>query len=141
MADDMRKLLDHIVRIFLVHDDFVSIEQEASANEPGDAIETDKKRAARRESDLADDLAVAFSRGIARSEAGLIILDDRNAEENQIADALINFLVRADLATSRAVETEPSHYRYRIMINWPKLESVARDAGVDLSAAVRGSTT
>ena len=137
MADDLRKLLDHIVRTYVVRDELVAIDQEASASDGGAAIESDKRRAVRREFDRADDLAEAFSRGVARSQSGLIVLDDRNQEENEIADALIHFLVRTDLATSRAVETEPQHYRYRILINWPKLEEVARDAGIDLEHAVR----
>lgn len=137
MADDLRKLLDHIVRTYVVHDELVSIEQDASASDSGAEIESDKRRAVRREFDRADDLSDAFSRGIARSQAGLIVLDDRNSDENKMADALIHFLVRTDLATSRAVETEPQHYRYRILINWAKLSDVARDAGIDLDHAVR----
>ena len=137
MADDLRKLLDHIVRTYIVRDELISIDQEASASDRGAAIESDKKRAMRRELDRADDLAEAFSRGVGRSNSGVIVLDDRNQEENQMADALIHFLVRTDLATSRSIETEPNHYRYQIMINWPKLETVARDAGVDLNHAVR----
>ena len=137
MADDLRKLLDYIVRTYVVRDELVAIDQEASASDGGAAIESDKRRAVRREFDRADDLAEAFGHGVARSQSGLIVLDDRNQEENEIADALIHFLVRTDLATSRAVETEPQHYRYRILINWPKLEEVARDAGIDLEHAVR----
>lgn len=140
MADDLRKLLDHIVRTYVVHDELVAIDQDASASDRGDEIESDKKRAVRREFDRADELGDAFSRGVSRSQSGLIVLDDRNQEENQMADALIHFLVRTDLATSRAVETEPQHYRYRIIINWAKLTDVARDVGVDLEHAVkRGS--
>jgi hypothetical protein len=137
VADDLRKLLDHIVRTYVVRDELVSIDQEASASDHGESIESDKKRAMRRELDRADDLAEAFSRGVGRSNLGVIVLDDRNQEENQMADALIHFLVRTDLATSRSIETEPNHYRYQIMINWPKLETVAREAGVDLNNAVR----
>lgn len=137
MADDLRKVLEHIVRTVVVRDELVAIDQDATASDAGAAIESDKRRAVRRELDRAGDLADAFSKGIARANAGLIVLDDRKPDENQIADALIHFLVRTDLATSRAVETEPNHYRYRILINWSKLESVARDAGVDLNHAVR----
>jgi hypothetical protein len=137
VADDLRKVLDHIVRTFVVRDELVAIDQDATASDGGDSIESDKRRAARRELDRAGDLAEAFSRGIARSNSGLIVLDDREPNENQMADALIHFLVRTDLATSRAVETEPNHYRYRILINWSKLELVAREAGVDLNQAVK----
>jgi hypothetical protein len=137
VADDLRKVLDHIVRTLVVRDEMVSIDQEATASDGGASIESDKRRAARREHGRADDLADAFCRGIAQSRSGLIVLDDRKPDENQMADALIHFLVRMDLATSRAVETEPNHYRYRIIINWSKLESVASDAGVDLNQAVK----
>jgi hypothetical protein len=137
VADDLRKLLDHIVRTYVLRDELVSIDQDASASDRGESIESDKKRAMRRELDRADDLAEAFARGVGRSNSGVIVLDDRKEEENQMADALIHFLVRTDLATSRSIETEPNHYRYQIMINWRKLETVARDAGVDLNNAVR----
>jgi hypothetical protein len=133
----MRKLLDHIVRAYVVRDELVSIDQEASASDRAESIESDKRRAVRREFDRADELSDAFSRGISRSQSGLIVLDDRNREENQIADALIHFLVRTDLASSRAVETEPNHYRYRIMIHLDKLEVVAREAGLNLEQMLR----
>lgn len=136
MAGEFRKLLDHIVRTSIVHEEFVSIDQDASASDRADSIESGKRRAVQRESERAERLADAFERGIVRSQAGLIVLDDRLQEDNRIADALIHFLVTAGLATSRAVETEPGHYRYRILINWEKLESVARDAGIDLDSAV-----
>jgi len=137
----MRKLLDHIVRTYVVHDELVAIDQDASASDRGASIDSDKKRAERREVDRADELAEAFSRGLARANSGLIVLDDRDADENLIADALIHFLVRQDLATSRAVETEENHYRYRILINWRKLQSVAQEAGIDLDQAVaRGAS-
>jgi hypothetical protein len=137
VADDIRKLLDHIVRVYLVHDDLVSIDQSASANEPGAAIESDKRRVERRELERAGELAQAFSQGLARSQSGAITLDDRDAAENAIADALIHFLVRADLATSRATETEPNHYSYRIAVDWTKLADVAAEAGVELSSLTR----
>jgi hypothetical protein len=140
VADDLRKLLDHIVRTYVVRDELVAIDQDATASDGGAEIESDKKRAVRREFDRADELGDAFSRGLSRSQSGLIVLDDRNQDENQMADALIHFLVRTDLATSRAVETEPQHYRYRILINWTKLTEVAQAAGIDLDHAVkRGS--
>lgn len=133
----MRKLLDHIVRTYVVRDELVSIDQEASASDRAESIESDKRRAVRREMERADELSDAFTRGITRSNSGLIVLDDRVQEENQIADALIHFLVKTDLASSRAVETEPNHYRYRILIHLDKLEAVAREAGIDLGNALR----
>jgi hypothetical protein len=139
VADDLRKLLDHIVRRYVVPDELVGIDLEASASDRGEAIETDKRRAVRREIERADSLAGAFSRGLARAHArtGEIALDDRNPEENQEADALIGFLVSHDLASSRTEETEPMHYRYYVAVDWDRLGEVARAAGVDLDQALR----
>ncbi len=139
MADDLRKLLDHIVRSYVLHDELVGIDLEASASDRGAAIEDDKRRAVRREIERADHLAGAFNRGLARARAGSgeIILDDRNPEENQEADALIGFLVSHHLATSRTEETEPMHYRYHVAVDWDRLEEAARAAGIDLDQALR----
>jgi hypothetical protein len=139
VADDLRKLLDHIVRSYVVPDELVGIDLDASASDRGKDIETDKRRAVRREVERADSLAGAFSRGLARARAhaGELVLDDRNAEENQEADALIAFLVSHDLASSHTEETEPMHYRYRVAVDWNRLEETARAAGIDLDQALR----
>jgi hypothetical protein len=139
VADDLRKLLDYIVRSYVVHDDLVGIDLEASASDRGEAIETDKRRAVQREIERADHLAEAFSRGLvrARSGNGELVLDDRNPEENQEADALIGFLVSHHLASSRTEETEPRHYRYYVAVDWDRLGAAARAAGIDLDHALR----
>jgi hypothetical protein len=140
VADDVRKLLDHIVKSRIVHDDLVAIDLEASASDQGSAIESSKQRIARREAVRAADLAKAFGRGVTRVRAGEAVFDDRDADQNLQVDALIQFLVRADLASSTADQTEPNHYSYRIRIDWPKLQSVAAEAGVDLDDAIRPLT-
>lgn len=138
MADDLRKLLNHIVRQYVVHDEQVGIELDATASDDGADIESDKRQAARREIERADQLADAFSRGLARARAanGQLVLDDRNPEENEEADALISFLVSHDLASSHTEETEPMHYRYFLTINWANLHAAAGAAGVDLDQAI-----
>ena len=65
-----------------------------------------------------------------------IRLDDRDTEQNAIADALIAYLVRWDLAESRSEETEPGHYDYFISVNWDALYQLAESAGIDLPAAL-----
>ena len=65
-----------------------------------------------------------------------IRLDDRDPEQNAIADALIAYLVRFDLAESRSEETEPGHYDYFISVDWDPLYRVAESAGIDLPAAL-----
>jgi hypothetical protein len=139
VADDLRKLLDYIVRTYVVHDELVGIDLEASASDRGDAIETDKRRAIRRETERADALAGAFGRGLARARtrSGELVLDDRDPEQNQEADALIGFLVSHDLASSRAEETEPRHYRYYVAVDWDRLAAAASAAGIDLDQTLR----
>ena len=114
----------------------------AALRESGHEIVSDQQEAVRREESRADDLAPAFAQGLARAwrRAKLggneLSLDDRNPEENRIADALIGFLVSYDLAASRSIETDANHYVYAITIDWSRLGDVARDAGIDLSQAL-----
>ena len=139
MADDVRRLLDYIVRSYVLHDEMVEIDQDASASEGGESIDSGKRRAVRREIERADDLAAAFGKGLALARDGLVVLDDRNPDEDQIANALIYFLVRNNFAASRAVETDPNHYRYRIMLDRERLGQAAAAAGVDLDGVLRRS--
>jgi hypothetical protein len=59
-------------------------------------------------------------------------LDDRKPDENRMADALIRFLVRYDLASSRTETTGEMTYTYYLSIHWPQLRDVALSSGVDL---------
>jgi len=142
VADEMRRLLDHIVDHYVVRDEVKSIELDATPREPGEVIESDKRAAARREAERADELADAFGRGLALAHRrhGLggsdLRLDDRKPEEDRMADALIRFLVSHDLASSHTEATEPNHYAYHVTIAWDRLGEVARAAGVDLNRAL-----
>ncbi len=143
MADESRKLLDYIVGHFVLHDELVAIDLEASASDAGASIESDKHEAVRRERTRADELADAFGEGLARANdaraAGLseLALDDRDPVQNQIADALIQFLVSHHLATSRTEPTIEYHYVYLVEIDWNRLREVAQNAGVDFEQAVQ----
>jgi hypothetical protein len=142
VADDLKKLLDHIVKSYVVHDELVGIDLDASASDRGQDIETDKKRAVRREVGRAESLSDAFSRGLvrARAHAGDLTLDDRNPEQNEEADALIGFLVAHELASSHSEETEPMHYCYHVTIDWTRLRAMADSAGIDLDLALQRAT-
>ncbi len=143
MADEVRKLLDYIVDHYVVRDEIKSIELDAPPREPGATIEADKKEAVRRETDRADDLASAFARGLHLAYGGRglgqteLTLDDRDPDQDRMADALIRFLVSHDLAASRTEETEPLHYTYHVAIAWDRLAEVAHAADVDLERALR----
>lgn len=142
VADDVRRLLDTIVKRWVLNTELRAVELDASAAESGHEIVSDQQEAVRREESRADDLAPAFAHGLTRAwrrakmGGNELTLDDRNAEDNAIADALIRFLVSYDLATSRSTETDENHYIYAITIDWPRLGDVAHDAGIDLSPAL-----
>lgn len=139
MADDVDKLLRHIARRVLARESAIEIERDSTAAVDAAEIEADQRRARRDEEQRAGELAGPFRAGLLRADAARraggdsISLDDRKQEDNRQADALIHFLVRADLATSRARETEQHRYIYTIAIDWEALERVARDARIELS--------
>jgi len=143
VSDRIRLFLDYLVDHYVVRDEQKDIDLDAPVTESGDALETDKEQAARREIDRADDLAGAFQRGLIvayRAHAAgqsEISLDDRQPEEDQMADALIRFLVSFGLASSRTEETEPLHYIYYVSPHWHDLTEVARSAGVDLEQTLQ----
>lgn len=143
MADEVRQIMNHIVARYVVQDELRSIDRGAPTNSTdGEAIESDKQEAVRREEDHADQLAPAFEDGLVqawrrfRKGGDELLLDDRKADENLIADALIQLLVRFDLAASRTEQTDPMHYCYYISIDWPKLRTIATSAGYDLDSVL-----
>ncbi len=142
MPDRIRQLLDYIVAQYVVRDEQKDIDLNATPTEPGDVIESDKQEAARRELDRARELSDAFHQALTfayQSQAAgrpEIALDDRQPDEDQMADALIRFLVSYDLAASRTEETEPLHYVYFVTVDWDRLGDVARAANVDLRQAL-----
>lgn len=138
MADESRKLLRYIVRNVIAHQEAVEIETDATAVDRGEALAADLRRAQREEEQRAEELADAFRDGLLRAGAArraggnAISLDDRKDVDNRQADAMIQFLVRADLASSTTRETERYRYIYMISVDWDALARVAREAKVDL---------
>jgi hypothetical protein len=143
VANGLDQLLDHIARQYLVRDELRTIDLDASAADPGDQLETEKREAAAREIERTRELRGPFAAGLRRAlearSAGeaTLDLDDRVPEQDRMAEALIHTLVRTNLATSHADETDENHYIYRLSIDWDALRAVASDAGVDLDEALR----
>ena len=142
VADAFAELLDLIVRDYAITDAQKDVDLNASVDEPAAVIEADKQQIVTDEAERARELFPSFrtglllafeAQGIGRPE---IRLDDRDGEQNAIADALIAYLVRFDLAESRSEETEPGHYDYFISVNWDSLYQLAQSAGIDLPAAL-----
>jgi hypothetical protein len=112
---------------------------------PGETIDANQLIERERERHRAAELSPAFAAGLRRAYAahragqGDLVLDDRRADENAIADALVQFLVRPHLATSHTEQTEPNHYTYRIAVDWPRLVALSTEAGLDLDAELTRS--
>jgi hypothetical protein len=140
VADETGKLLRYIVRTYLARQEVIEIERDATAVDGGADIVADQQRAIREEEQRADELSDAFHDGLIRAHdarragGNAISLDDRRDDENRLADAMINFLVRADLASSTTRETDEHRYIYTISVDWDALDRVAREARVDLDA-------
>ena len=134
MADAGRRLLDYIIRTRLHHLEQWRAELDATAESTATLLDDVQKTEARQQHD-AEALAGAFSAGLARAAAQPttpLVLDDRQPEEDQIADALIRFLDKAELASVSSEATDEGHYRYHLTIDWDALRGVAHEAGVPL---------
>lgn len=143
MASDVDKLMRYIIRQYLAREDAIDIDRDATAGDAGSAIAEDKQRATKEEESRAEELARAFQAGLQRADAArraggsAISLDDRKADENLQADAMVNFLVRAKLATSNTRETSERHYIYTIAVDWEALQQVAKEARANLENILR----
>ena len=147
MADPFAELLDYIVRDLDITDAQKDVDLNAPADGDAADIDVQKQHLAEAARQRARDLYPPFraglilageARGVGKPE---IRLDDREPEQNAIADALITYLVRFDLADSRSEETESGHYDYFITVEWDKLYRTAQAAGVDLPAALARAAT
>ena len=147
MADAFSGLLDAIVRDLVIVDAQKDVDLNSSADVDGGAIEAQKAEIATSSVARAAELGGAFRDGIilAYEAQGTghseISLDDRQAEQNAIADALITYLVRYDLAESRSEETAPGHFIYFVTVTWGDLYQFADANGVDLPAALADAAT
>ena len=143
VSDDLQRLLRYIVHHYTWREEVKDIELEASPLENGGDIAASRRRALRDVQQRADLLSDAFRDGLKRASdaqragGNAISLDDRVPEDNRIADAMIHFLVGTGLAHSTTRETDPLHYIYTVSVDWTRLNTVAREARVDLGAAIK----
>lgn len=142
VADAFAELLDLIVRDYAITDAQKDVDLNAPADEPATVIEADKRHIVSEAAERAREMFPSFRTGLVLAfEAQAlgrheIRLDDRDAEQNAIADALIAYLVRFGFAESRSEETGPGHYDYFISVSWDSLYRLAESAGIDLPAAL-----
>ena len=139
VADDVEKLLRFIARRYVAREEVLEIERDASAADEGQDIVADQRRAIQSEEQKASEMADAFREGLRRAESArraggnAISLDDRKPEDDRIADALIHFLVRTDIAASTTRETDQHRYIYTIAVDWDALDRVSHDAKVNIA--------
>jgi hypothetical protein len=134
MPDTTRRLLDHLIRTRLLPVEQRQAELVATS-ETDDTLPATTQRLLELEQTSANELADAFTAGLARAAAQRdrpLTLDDHQPEENQIADALIRFLVRANLAEVTSETLAPDHYRYSLTVDWSALDAVAHEADTSL---------
>lgn len=137
MAENLRRLLDYIIenRVMQMESRTAQIEATAVQDVPAEirSISDDVKSDANR-------LAPFFEQGIRMAAAnnGRVTVDDTDPTGNGIADAFARFLVSANLATSQSIEIGEDHYRYTFDLDWPAIQSLAANAGVDLDQATKG---
>lgn len=135
MNRGLRELLTYIVDRYATAANARRIDLDANAEIPGDEIAAGKAAAAEREHDRASEQAAAFAAGLerawqrARHGGATISLDDRDPEQNAMAGALIDYLVRFDLARSDSRDVGANHYVYDIAIDWDRLREVAAASG------------
>jgi len=147
VADAFSALLDAIVRDLVIVDAQKDIDLNTAPEVDGEAIAAQKAEIVTSSEARAAELDRAFRDGIVLAyeaqETGHpeISLDDRQAEQNAIADALITYLVRYDLGESRSEETDPGHYIYFVSVKWNALYQLAEANGIDLPAALADAAT
>src|SRR5689334_19203052 len=119
---DARRLLD-----FIVHNRLATLEEKQAefatrAIDPDDQPDVMSSHEVQTEAEAAQRMFPAFLAGLrAGAQAGNapLVLDDADPQQDEIASALIRFLVTPHLATVESEEIEPDHYRYRITLDWP----------------------
>lgn len=140
MNRGLRDLLTYIVDRYAATDNARRIDLDANAESSGDEIEADKAAAADRERDRAGEMAPAFAAGLerawqrARRGGATTSFDDRDPDQNAMAGALIDYLVRFDLAESESRDVGDNHYVYDIAVDWDRLREVAAASGQRLDA-------
>lgn len=138
MADGVERLLNILIEREILRVEEKNVELTAGPRVSAETVDTNQSNEVDREHHRATELGAAFAAGLRRAyeaqRAGQpeIALDDRRNDENAMADALVQFLVRPNFATSQSEQTEPNHYIYHIAIEWERLEQLATEAGLDL---------
>ena len=134
MADNLKKLLLYIVQHPVLQNERREAELDATAVQD---VAGEVRAIAQDQQEDANSRAAHFARVLRLATQGPVVVEDTDPDGNAIADAFARYLVAPDLATSQGEQVSEGHFRYTFEVNWPKLQSVAQRAGVDLDAALK----
>jgi hypothetical protein len=143
VADGVERLLNVLIEREILRLEEKNVELTAGPRVSAETVDANQSIEADRERQRVHDLGGAFAAGLRRAYAaqqhgeGEIALDDRRQDENAMADALVQFLVRPHYATSQTDQSEPNHYIYRITVDWEHLNRLADETGIDLRSILR----
>jgi hypothetical protein len=133
MADDLRTLLMYIVEHPVMQSETREAELDATAVQD---VDREIKEIAQDQRADAERLAPYFARGLRQASRGPLVVEDTTPDGNGIAEAFARFLVATNLASSQSEPLPNGHFRYTFDVNWPALRDLARNAGIDLDAAL-----
>ena len=140
MADtDIRKLVDYIISHRVAPDEEKIADLDATSRVPQERIEEISAEVVDQEKEAAARLLPNFAAGLRAAAVNRntpLLLDDRDPTQNGIADALIRFLVKPNLAAVETEEVGDGHYTYRVTLDWAALENMAKGAGLNLAEAL-----
>jgi hypothetical protein len=74
----------------------------------------------------------ALEEALTRGEGAEVPFDAADPHQDDLADALIQYLVRPGYADVRTEEPSPGRYVYHVQVDWPKLRTLAAELGYTL---------
>jgi len=101
--------------------------EEMAANQ--ERLEREELDEARRE---LGSFRTAVEEARAAGEGAEVPFDAADPHRDELADALIQYLVRPGYAAVRTEEPSPGHYVYHVQVDWPKLRGLTDQLGYKL---------
>ena len=136
--DDARvyaALLDALTRDLI---DIAGTERQlvATADVDPEEMAENQRRLEREELDEAQrelgSFRAALEEALAAGEGAEVPFDATDPRQDDLADALIQYLVRPGYAEVRTEEPTSGHYVYHVRVDWPKLRALAAEMGYTL---------
>lgn len=131
-------LIQAITWVYKVRDETISIEANSTSRRDMADVKREERDIAEDEMQRVSDAVpmIADALRLTRPANGAEVpFDSRDAEQDRLAGALIEYLVATDFATVRTEDLGDEWYRYNVAVNWPRLDDLA--ARLDLPSLDR----